>query len=115
MLTANHSSDKTIGNVYCCDPAGNGTPGCDDVACFAQIGGALGVNELILGSISKLGSQIIVSLKLVNVADMTIDRSQSRTQDDENLYESAVYLGKPIAETKFALRHEGDSVTSMVS
>ncbi|MFC1609700.1 hypothetical protein ACFL6C_01960 [Myxococcota bacterium] len=64
--------------------------GCDDVACFAEIGGALGVQELVLGSISKLGDQIIVSLKLVDVSAMKIQRAQSRTRDDENLYESAV-------------------------
>ncbi|MFC1609834.1 PEGA domain-containing protein [Myxococcota bacterium] len=64
--------------------------GCNDVTCFAEIGGALGVEQLILGSISKLGDQIIVSLKLVNVSGMKIQRSQSRTRDNENLYESAV-------------------------
>lgn len=39
---------------------------CDDSQCLAQIGGALGVDEMVTGSIAKLGTTLVISLKRVD-------------------------------------------------
>jgi TolB-like protein len=41
--------------------------GCDDTACAAEIGGALGVDFMLTGSVGKVGSYTIVSLTLIDV------------------------------------------------
>ncbi len=41
--------------------------GCDDTACAAEIGGALGVDFLLTGSVGQVGSYLIVSLTLIDV------------------------------------------------
>jgi len=64
--------------------------GCEDVTCVAEIGGALGVEWLLLGTVSRLGNEIIVSLKLADTKGMDIQRSESRTIDQETQYEAAV-------------------------
>jgi hypothetical protein len=40
--------------------------GCDDVACAAEIGGALGAPWLLAGSLNRLGEQAVLSLRLVD-------------------------------------------------
>ena len=48
--------------------------GCqDDTSCLAEIGGALGVDRLITGSVGKLGNTIIVSIKLINTKNVTTE------------------------------------------
>src|SRR5204862_491958 len=42
--------------------------GCDDLSCAAEIGGALGVQFLVAGSVSLLGDQVIISIKLLDIA-----------------------------------------------
>lgn len=41
--------------------------GCDDVSCMAEIGGALGVERMISGSVARLGEAFVVNLQLINV------------------------------------------------
>ncbi len=40
--------------------------GCDDAACLAEIGGALGVGLLVSGSIGRVGDELILNLTLTN-------------------------------------------------
>jgi hypothetical protein len=39
---------------------------CDDTKCLAQIGGALGVSELVAGNIGMVGTAYLINLKLIN-------------------------------------------------
>lgn len=65
--------------------------GCDAIACAAEIGGALGVDRLLAGSVSSLGGVLLVSLKLVNIQAQSVEgRSQIKADDDEKLYMGAV-------------------------
>ena len=43
--------------------------GCDDVTCAAEIGGALGAQYLITGSVSRLGEKLIVQLSHRRLGD----------------------------------------------
>ncbi len=40
--------------------------GCDDASCFAELGGALGVDYLVIGTVGRLGDTFLVGLKLIN-------------------------------------------------
>ena len=47
--------------------------GClDDSACMAEIGGALGVDMLLVGQAGKLGASYVVSLRLVGVREVVV-------------------------------------------
>jgi hypothetical protein len=41
--------------------------GCTDASCLAEIGGALGVEMLVVGHIGKVGSTYVVNIKLINI------------------------------------------------
>jgi len=53
--------------------------GCDDTSCMAEIGGALGVDKVVLGHVGKLGSSYVVTLKLMNIKNATVENRVSET------------------------------------
>jgi TolB-like protein len=65
--------------------------GCDDVTCAAEIGGSLGIDHLLAGSVSQLGDNVIINLKLINTAAQKVDgRGQAEVKADESLFSQAV-------------------------
>ncbi len=59
-----------------------------ELACLAEIGGALGVERVVIGSLGRLGSTYVYSLKLVDVGHAQVLRSGSlnlATHDDDEL------------------------------
>ena len=46
--------------------------GCNDVACTAELGGALGVDAILAGNVGVLGTTYVLSLKLINTQDATV-------------------------------------------
>ena len=40
--------------------------GCDNVSCFAELGGALGVDYIIAGNVSRVGSALLLNLRLID-------------------------------------------------
>jgi len=65
--------------------------GCDDVACAAELGGALGANLLLAGRVAKLGDSIIFVLKLIDAKEQRVVNSvKHKASNDENLYDVAV-------------------------
>ena len=53
--------------------------GCDDASCLAEIGGALGVEILLSGSVNKIGQTYVLSLKLIDVRKAVVINRQERT------------------------------------
>lgn len=54
--------------------------GCeDDTLCFAEIGGALGVDKLVIGQVGKLAERFIISLRLVDVREARVDSRRTDT------------------------------------
>ncbi len=53
--------------------------GCDDSSCMAEIGGALGVDKVVIGHVGKLGSSYVVTLKLMNIKNATVENRVSET------------------------------------
>jgi TolB-like protein len=52
--------------------------GCGEVACIAEVGGALGVERLVGGSIGKIGALVVINLSLVNAVSARAERHVSR-------------------------------------
>lgn len=61
--------------------------GCDDTSCLAELGGALGVEKLVVGNVGKLGDTKVVSLRLISVAGVKVDNrvSESFAGPDDQL------------------------------
>ncbi len=65
--------------------------GCSDTTCAAAIGGALGVDALLSGSVSVLGDEVILSLALIDVRNQRVTRrKQLRAPNDERQLARAV-------------------------
>ena len=50
---------------------------CDDTKCFAEIGGALGAKKMVTGNIGKLGKTYTLTLKLIDITEVKVDKSLS--------------------------------------
>ncbi len=60
--------------------------GCGDESCLAELGGALGVEFLITGSVSMLGESTLLSLKQLNLESLKVEKRVTDTfngVDDE--------------------------------
>jgi TolB-like protein len=65
--------------------------GCDNVACAAEIGAALGVELLLSGSVSRLGGEVLVSLALLDTRQQQVaNRGEGDVPDQEERYAEAV-------------------------
>lgn len=72
-----------------------GCRGDKDVACIAEIGGALGADQMVTGTLGKLGRTYVFSLKLIDVSRARVLRSASvnlKTHEDDELLASATNL-----------------------
>jgi len=66
-----------------------------DLACLAEIGGALGVERVVVGSLGRLGKTYVYSLKLIDVGRATVLRSGSvnlQTKEDDELLAATTKL-----------------------
>ena len=71
--------------------------GCDDTSCLAELGGALGVPYLMDSSLSKVGNQFVLTLKILAVEDAKVAaRKVAMVKDEAQLIAS---LEKIIPET----------------
>jgi TolB-like protein len=65
--------------------------GCTDTVCAAEIGGALGVEFLLTGSVGTLGDELLVQLTLLDVKNgSVVQRGRGIVTNDEKLYRKAV-------------------------
>ena len=48
--------------------------GCTDTSCMVAIGGALGVDKIVTGSVGKLGESHVLNLKLLDIRNAKIER-----------------------------------------
>ncbi len=58
--------------------------GCTEQACAVKLGNILNVQKLIVGSISKLGDNIVISVNFVDVEKSRIDLSEKISATNEN-------------------------------
>lgn len=62
---------------------------CDDTQCLAQVGGALGVNQLVSGNVGMVGKTYLINMKLIDIENAkVINRiSEKYTGDEAGLIE----------------------------
>ncbi|MEE8408333.1 MAG: PEGA domain-containing protein [Myxococcota bacterium] len=80
--------------------------GCSDVSCAAEIGGALDAQLTLVGSVGKLGDNVIINLTLFDNRSMKVKhRASVKVQNDENLFDHGVLsaVAKVFGETPPAL------------
>ncbi len=53
--------------------------GCEDDSCFAEIGGALGVDKLVISHVGRVDETYVVTLKLVDIRAVKTERRVYRT------------------------------------
>ena len=65
---------------------------------MAEIGGALGVDRLVIGQIGKLGSSYIVTLKLMDIRDAKVEKRVSKTvlANEDKLIPLVKYLANEL-------------------
>jgi len=52
--------------------------GCNDDRCLAEIGGALGVNWVVIGNVSKFGQSFLLNLKMIDARNSVVAASISK-------------------------------------
>ena len=73
---------------------------CDDQACLAEIGGALGVRWVVVGNVSLFGETYLLNMKLIDVEQARVAGrvSKSITGGESNLIAEAAELFKAVAD-----------------
>jgi hypothetical protein len=67
--------------------------GCDNVSCMADIGGALGSDQMLTGNAGRLGDRIVLKLVLFDTKRLkVIRRAVQSLSADENTYEQGARL-----------------------
>lgn len=72
--------------------------GCDDASCLAEIGGALGVDKLVVGQVGKLGESYVISLRLIDAFNVTVDSrvTESFKGEEEQLIRSVRHAARQL-------------------
>ena len=68
--------------------------GCEETSCLAEIGGALGVDYLLGGNVSRLGGVFLINLRLVSAREVEVAGGVSRSVEGD---ESALVTAVPAA------------------
>lgn len=55
--------------------------GCTETTCAAEIGRALNADEMIVGSLEKLGNMFIIAIRFVNVESVKITLAESASRE----------------------------------
>ena len=91
--------------------------GCSDTSCMVAIGGALGVQNLIIGSVGKLGSSYLMNVKLLNIAQGRTDGlfDKRLSEGDEEDFLEAIPEALATLFPQHALLWPKDSMKRKVS
>jgi|GEM_PF-596056 len=73
--------------------------GCsDDTSCIAEIGGALGVDKLVVGHVGKIKESYVVSLRLIDPREARVDSriTESFRGDEDQLIRAVRHAGRKL-------------------
>jgi hypothetical protein len=73
--------------------------GCsDDTSCIAEIGGALGVDKLVVGHVGKIKDSYVVSLRLIDPREARVDSriTESFRGDEDQLIRAVRHAGRKL-------------------
>ena len=92
--------------------------GCDDVTCAVEIGGALGVRYLLVGTVDRLGSSVVLTLSLLDTGtSQALARQRHKVPADEDVYYDAIIeiVGRLLSETDLARGVVADASVTGIS
>jgi hypothetical protein len=58
--------------------------GCTDVECYVQIGGAMGADLMVAGTMDKVGTTVMIAVKLINIANAEVLNRESEKIREPN-------------------------------
>jgi hypothetical protein len=73
--------------------------GCsDDTSCIAEIGGALGVDKLVVGHVGKIKDSYVISLRLIDPREARVDSriTESFRGDEDQLLRAVRHAGRKL-------------------
>jgi TolB-like protein len=72
--------------------------GCDDMECLAEIGGALGVDRIVAGSVGKLAQSYVVSLRLISARASRVENlvTESYSGAEDQLIRAVKRAGRKL-------------------
>jgi hypothetical protein len=73
--------------------------GCsDDTSCIAEIGGALGVDKLVVGHVGKIKGSYVISLRLIDPREARVDSriTESFRGDEDQLLRAVRHAGREL-------------------
>jgi hypothetical protein len=78
---------------------------------MAEIGGALGVDKVVIGHVGKLGSSYVVTLKLMNIKSATVENRVSETipADEDKLIPLIKFLANKLLKKYSAFNTKLDN------
>ncbi|MEW5849664.1 MAG: PEGA domain-containing protein [Myxococcota bacterium] len=78
--------------------AAKASVGCDDMACLVEIGGALGVDKLVTGSVGRVSNTYIVTLRLVSARNSRVENlvTESFSGQEEQLIRAVRRAGRAL-------------------
>jgi hypothetical protein len=82
----------------------------DQAVCLAEVGGALGVDELLTGSLAKMGSYLVVSIKRIDPKHARVLAQVTRKlkgATDDDLIEAVAPLVAELYSAEQQRQHEG--------
>lgn len=91
---------------------------CDDVACLAEIGGALGVDRILSSRLGKVGDTYVVNIKRINIAEASTEDRVYETitgKQDEFVLNGLGVKPKKLAETYRKLARSVSSKNRRIS
>lgn len=87
--------------------------GCDDVSCAAEIGGALGVDYLLVVNVGVLGDKLILSAKLIDIGKTEVaERASLQVNNDERFFQSGLIS---LIEALFGKKAKTQSISTLPS
>jgi TolB-like protein len=71
--------------------------GCNASECMAELGNALGVNGVLLGSVTRLGKVVQINAKIIEPADgRELASASERVNDEEEIFDALTRVGKQL-------------------
>lgn len=68
--------------------------GCTDESCLAELGDALGVDRLVMGSLSKLEGHTVLALRLVDLKRARVERRVTDSSTEADLVPFAAWMAR---------------------
>lgn len=78
--------------------------GCTDISCYVELGGAMGADLMLAGTIDRVGSTYLVTVKLINVTNAEVLAREAEGIKKPSSPEELIEVATTLVERLFALK-----------